>query len=202
MAYRLRGRYGYSKDEPFRPTFHPDKLLRPLTFKKSKKIFVDSMGDFFDPGVLDVWRGLVLEVMKWSLRHQFLVLTKQVVEMDNFFSGQHQYPPNNLWLGISQDGKTTNDDDIEFFRGLNYISNKFVSFEPLLGPITSNFYGIDWIIIGAQSLPGGKTKQPKKAWVADIIREADSWNIPVFLKNNLDWSVPRLKRQEFPEVTT
>ena len=56
---------------------------------------------------------------------------------------------------------------------------------------------VDWIIIGAQT--GAGAKQPKKAWVADIIREADTHNVPVFIKNNLEWAVPEIKRQEFPK---
>ena len=51
MAYRLAGRAGYPKDEPFAPTFHLDKLLEPLALKASAKIFTCSMGDLFDPKV-------------------------------------------------------------------------------------------------------------------------------------------------------
>ena len=200
MAYRLKGRCGYPQDEPFRPTFHPDRLLEPLEVKKPSKIFTVSMGEFFDTAVKDVWRGLVLEIMNWSLNHQFLILTKQVEELANYFEVLQLHPPGNLWLGISQDGKTTNDNDIEFFRSLNYIPKKFVSFEPLLGPITSNFYGIDWIIIGAQT--GPRAQQPRREWVHDILLEADNWDIPVFIKNNLQWKGNTQRPQEWPEVKT
>ena len=75
---------------------------------------------------------------------------------------------------------------------------KFVSFEPLLGPIPdldSNLCGIDWIIIGAQTGPGARP--PKKEGVEDIIGEARSQDIPVFLKDNLHWHE---QVREWPEV--
>lgn len=45
MANRLKGRYGYPKDDPFRVTLHPDKLEQPLRWKKPRQVFVPSMGD-------------------------------------------------------------------------------------------------------------------------------------------------------------
>lgn len=77
---------------------------------------------------------------------------------------------------------------------------KFISFEPLLeyiGGIGLHLNDIDWIIIGAQSGPGGKI--PKIDWVHKIINEADEHNIPVFLKNNLGKLLDEFgRRQEFP----
>lgn len=204
MAQRQKGRNGYPVDDPFRPTLHFDKLLGPDSVKKPAKIFTVSMGDLFDSGVPDVWRYLVFNSMRYNPQHTFLVLTKQLYNMEEYLVKRNltkDIIPNNLWLGISQDGLTTNDDDIEYFRSLEFIPRKFVSFEPLLGPIVSNLFGIDWVIIGAQT--GPRAQQPKTEWVNSIIEEAQSFNIPIFLKWNLeclrklDNSIKRV--QEFPK---
>ena len=55
MANRLKGRYGYSKDDPFRVTFHPDRLDEPLHWKRPSRIFVVSMGDLFHEQVKTIW---------------------------------------------------------------------------------------------------------------------------------------------------
>lgn len=202
MAQRLAGRYGYPKDEPFRPTFHPDRLLEPFEIRKPQKIFTCSMGEFFDEAVDNVWRSLVFHAMSWCPQHTFLILTKQLCRAVDMLecTRLREEMPKNLWLGISQDGKTTNDDDIEWFRQLprDFIPHKFVSFEPLLGPICSNLEGLDWVIIGAQTGPGAQ--QPKFEWIANILEEAYSWNIPIFLKNNLDMWLPSELIQQFPEA--
>lgn len=202
MAYRQKGRNGYDIDDPFFPTLHFNMMTRPDKVKKPQKIFSVSMGDFFDPNVPDVWRYLVLNAMRYNPQHTFLMLTKQLRNMAAYFHNHaHHEVPDNLWLGISQDGLTTDAKDIELFGWLDFIPRKFISFEPLLGEIKDmNLNCIEWIIIGAQT--GAKKKQPKRSWIVDIMREADSLNIPIFLKNNLDFSNPITKReiwQNWPE---
>jgi len=44
MANRLKGRFGYPKDDPFQVTFHPGRLDEPLKWKKPRHVFVVSMG--------------------------------------------------------------------------------------------------------------------------------------------------------------
>jgi protein gp37 len=44
---RLRGMFGYDKEDPFKITYHFNKLEQPLKWKKPRKIFVCSMGDLF-----------------------------------------------------------------------------------------------------------------------------------------------------------
>jgi protein gp37 len=193
---RLRGRFGYPEDEPFRPTIHLDKLLEPCELKKPSKIFTCSMGDLFDSEAQNVWRGVVFEVMQWCPQHDFLVLTKQLKNLESFFfKNRLARVPDNLWIGITQDGLTTNVDDIDHFRNLVVFRHKFISFEPLLGPIEANLAGIDWVIIGAQT---GKGATPtERDWVLNIINEARRCGIPVFIKHNLQW--PK-KTQEFPKT--
>ena len=86
MANRLRGRSGYPADDPFRPTFHEDKLLKPLWWNKSKTVFPISMGDLFADGVKDEWIDAVFAVMTLCQKHTFVVLTKRVERLREYIN--------------------------------------------------------------------------------------------------------------------
>lgn len=99
MANRLRGRFGYPEDEPFRVTLHPDKLEQPLRWKKPRKIFVCSMSDLFHEDVNDEWLDRIFTTIrqcltyKWYgetwhpvIKHTFLVLTKRPERMKMFIA--------------------------------------------------------------------------------------------------------------------
>jgi len=80
MANRLAGRYGYDKDDPFRPTFHPDKLDEPLRWRKPRTIFPVSMGDLFCDGVKDEWQKAIFGIISRATHlngHVFVILTKR-----------------------------------------------------------------------------------------------------------------------------
>ena len=126
------------------------------------------------------WRFAVLKVVESAYWHTFLCLTKQIQNV-----GEERLPEN-FWLGVSVNRKD------ELWR-LNMLKNLrfkavarrvFVSFEPLMEDLgETDFKGVDWIIVGAQTSP--KT-QPKKEWVDNIIWQAEALGIPVFVKNNLE----------------
>jgi protein gp37 len=190
MACRLRGRAGYPKDDPFMPTFHPERLHDPEHLKTSSKIFVCSMGELFDPQVKDEWISETIYAMIYNPKHIFQVLTKQPV------LAWAWHLPHNCWLGVSIDAVTNG--CVQIHQLENHPSDvlKFVSFEPLLDEIWPDLSKIDWVIIGAQT--GPNAVKPEWAWVNDLLTECDKLGIPVFLKNNLHWPE---KRQEFPKVT-
>lgn len=85
MAYRLKGRFGYPADDPFKVTFHPDKLDQPFRWRKPRRIFVCSMGDLFHSDVETEWRDSVLRTIALSSRHTFMVLTKRPGQMLEYF---------------------------------------------------------------------------------------------------------------------
>lgn len=185
MSYRLRGRFGYPDDDPFRPTLHPDKLDEPLGQKKPAKIFTVSMGDLFGDGVQIGWVQQVFDTVKSASWHTFQILTKCSERLP------HWNFPSNCWVGITIDRQSR-------IEGLPLLLEtnakvKFVSFEPLLGSIQADLSGLDWIIIGAQT--GPRAIKPKFKWVEDIVNSADDKSIPVFILSNLDYSDIR---QEFP----
>lgn len=151
------------------------------------------MGELFDPEIPREWIERVFEVMDGCGHLTFQLLTKRYYDLL-----KHEYP-DNLWLGVSQDGKTTDPDLIRALL-LTDARVKFVSFEPLLGPMPKiDLYGIDWVIIGAQT--GPKSIPPIREWVSEVIREARSWDVPIFLKDNLIMK-GYIPIREWPEVAT
>ncbi len=95
MAKRLRGRCGYPADDPFKVTFHPDRLDIPLRWKKPRRIFVCSMGDLFHEDVKDEWIDKVFATMlacqraplgELPILHTFMLLTKRPKRMANYLN--------------------------------------------------------------------------------------------------------------------
>ncbi len=101
MAKRLAGRYGYDKDDPFKVTFHPNKLSEPLKWKRPSKIFVCSMGDLFHNDVPFDKIAAIFGVMAFCQSQTFMILTKRPERMLEFFSFPHrgEYQSNlNWWM--------------------------------------------------------------------------------------------------------
>ena len=86
MAQRLRGRFGYPKDDPFKVTLHPDKLDEPLHWRKPRRVFVNSMSDTFHEEVPEAYIDRVLAVAALAPRHTFLFLTKRPDRMRDYIT--------------------------------------------------------------------------------------------------------------------
>lgn len=185
-ALRLRGRYGYDLANPFKPTFHPDKLQVPLKRKKPTRFNACFMGDI--AYCKKEWMKMILNVVKDSPQHIFYFLTKQ----PHLVEAMALTFPDNAWVGV-----TVNEDAdcwrIPFLRQID-AENIWISVEPMYGPVTCNLVGIDWIVIGAQTNP---EIQPKKEWVNNLITTSVDLGIPLFMKPNL-FGTNHLK--ELPEA--
>ena len=96
------------------------------------------------------------------------------MNLDDFLSW-----PENVWMGVSVE----NEDyifRIDHLRRTN-ARIKFLSIEPLLGPISNlNLSGIDWVIVGGESGPGSRPM--KEAWVLDILEQCQESKVPFFFK--------------------
>ncbi len=58
---------------------------------------------------------------------------------------------------------------------------KFLSIEPLLGPIHNlDLHGIDWVIVGGESGPGARVM--KQEWVTDLRDQCLEAGVPFFFK--------------------
>ena len=194
---RLRERYlnaldvapGGDPEDPFAPRFHEGRLCEPCKGKSSSsKIFVCSMGELFGPTVPARWIEGVLAVARDCLGHTFQFLTKQPM-----IAARYSFP-GNAWVGATIE--QINDECLRRIAGLYHIQApvRFISFEPLLGPINYLPHWLDWIIIGAMT--GAGATKPEEKWVQKLIDLADAQGMPVFLKGNLGW---HKERREWPD---
>jgi len=182
-AYKTYRRFGWS----FEPAFHPDRIPEPWHLHKPSRIFVCSTSDLFALWLPYEWRIQVVGAMvSCRVPHIFITLTKEPEGINRIYSW-----PRRIWLGTS----ITQQEEIQRAEILKKVRArmKFLCFEPLLGPISIDLDGFDWIIIG--KLTGAKAPF-KKEWVQELIREARSHEIPIFIKKNVGWR-PRIR--EFPK---
>lgn len=129
-------------------TYRPHKLREPFGWKEPTLCFVNSMSDFFWEKVSDEYRDKMLDVIKSNPQHEFQVLTKRPEVMKAYFSSRKV--PSNFWCGVTVE----NQEAMYRIDILKEIDSeiRFVSAEPLIGPLTElNLEGIQWIITGGES---------------------------------------------------
>jgi protein gp37 len=177
MAKRLKAMGSPNYANGFRVTVHHESLELPLKWKKPQMIFVNSMGDLFHERVPQTFIQDVFEVMAAATQHQFQVLTKRsdrVYEIHKLLN----WPPN-VWMGVTVENENCR------FR-INDLRRtgakvKFLSLEPLLGPLPKlNLKKIDWVIVGGESGPGARPLQPE--WVLDIRDQCLQAGVAFFFK--------------------
>lgn len=177
MATRLRSMGSSKYRHGFDVAVHVDTLKEPLRWRQPRLVFVNSMSDLFHPSVPASFIEAVFEVMNHARRHTFQVLTKRP-ERALLLDGQVRWTPN-IWLGVS----------IESERWLSRreslvatdAQTKFLSLEPLLGPLPDlELGGVDWVIAGGESGPGARPIQP--AWVRSIKDACVHNSVPFFFK--------------------
>jgi len=177
MAHRLQ-RIGQEKyKNGFKVTLHEDTLSLPLSWKKPRQIFVNSMGDLFHKDVPIDFIRKVFATMERADWHIYQLLTKRSERMLSLAPKLRW--PENLWMGVTCESA----DYVYRMHQLQEIPSpiRFVSMEPLLGPIkTFPVKKIDWIILGGESGPGARPMDKK--WVIEIKDRCDKYNIPFFFK--------------------
>ena len=137
MANRLKGRYGYSRDNSFAPTFHPDKFDEPLRWKKPRTIFVCRMGDLYAEGGDIDWQDDVIDRIYQADWHTFILLSKRVSEMNTHLRGVWAALggyPGNLVIGTSVSNQAEWDARVPLLCQIP-AWRRVVSVEPCLGPI-------------------------------------------------------------------
>lgn len=177
MSRRLRAMGAHKYREGFKVTVHPRTLEEPSKWHRPHLVFVNSMSDLFHKSVPTEFIRTVFEVMNRAPQHTFQVLTKRpgrVVQLHNRLA----WTPN-IWLGTSVESARWMD-RLERLRETGALV-KFLSLEPLLGPLTDiPLHGIDWVIVGGESGPGAR---PMKAeWVREIRDNCLRHEVPFFFK--------------------
>jgi len=163
MAKRLwaMGQENYSNG--FKTTLHPHMLEHPLRWRRPRRIFVNSMSDLFHPDVPPSFIQEVFDVMGRANWHEYQVLTKRSERLLQLNSLLTWAP--HIWMGVSVE----NEDYLERVDHLRRTRAhvKFLSIEPLLGPLRKlRLKGIDWVIVGGESGSGARAMDPE--WVREI----------------------------------
>lgn len=186
MAKRLQAMGQPNYADGFRLTIHEHVLEMPLRWRKPQVVFVNSMSDLFHHGVPAEFIARAFSVMATAHWHTFQVLTKRagrLAQMDQILPWQE-----NIWMGVSVETAAYKS-RIDDLRSTSAMV-KFLSLEPLLGPLPDlALDGIDWVIVGGESGPGARPMDP--AWVRDIRDQCVAADVPFFFKQ---WGGVQKKR--------
>ena len=149
----------------------------PETWRKGRRIFVNSMSDLFHEDVPEEFIQAVFGVMTRTPRHIYQVLTKRADRLAAV-SPQLAWPAN-VWMGVSVESADFAD-RIDWLRSTG-AKVKFLSLEPLLGPLPDlDLRDIDWVIVGGESGPGARPMDP--AWVRDLRDQCVKAQVPFHFK--------------------
>ncbi|MBX9624838.1 MAG: phage Gp37/Gp68 family protein [Gemmataceae bacterium] len=182
----LMGQPNYRND--FALTLHPHTLDLPLRWKKPRKIFVNSMSDLFHKDVPEEFIARVFDTMVRADWHQYQILTKRA---DRLEALAPRLPwPAHVWQGVSVESA-------DYTFRIDHLRRtpakvKFLSVEPLLGPIPDlDLAGIHWVIVGGESGPGCRPLEPD--WVLGIKDACARQGVPLFVKQTGEKLARRLK---------
>jgi len=177
ISLRLKGMGQNNYRNGFEVTLHDHTLKIPLKWTKPKIIFVNSMSDLFHNYVPEDFILKVFNVMLHTSNHIFQVLTKRsgrLMELNKILP----WAPN-IWMGVSIENS-------DYLFRMDHLKNtdsklKFISFEPLIGPIPQiDLKGINWVIVGGESGPRARYMKPE--WVRIIRDQCIQQNTPFFFK--------------------
>lgn len=147
-----------NRADPFAPRFWTARLTAPLSWRTPRRIFVNSMSDVFHAQFSLEMIARVFDVMHQAHWHQFQVLTKRP-ERALRLADQLPWGPN-VWIGTSVEhmGVARR---VDALRGITQAAIRFISAEPLLGPLDDlDLRGIDWVIGGGESGAGARPCAP------------------------------------------
>jgi len=153
--------------------FMPERLDEPAKVKKPGLVFCGSMTDLGHPTVKPAWRRAIWAAMRAAPWHQYIILTKRPglwLRMGL---------PQNVWVGVSVEDKATYRDrwcDLQWYLSGTWRRLRFVSVEPMLGPVRLLGQRPDWVIAGPETGPGARECQ--REWLDDLEEEALLGHIP------------------------
>lgn len=177
LANRLQAMGQSNYLDGFKVTLQPQMLEVPLRWKSPKRIFVNSMSDLFHANVPFDYIQRVFDIMRRADWHQYQVLTKRsdrLLELTTKLNWDEQ-----IWMGVSVESE-------EYVHRIDDLRKtgaavKFLSLEPLLGPLPKlNLRGIDWVIVGGESGPGARPMDP--VWATELRDQCLRANVPFFFK--------------------
>ena len=176
FAERFRGVPGHPYELGFEPQLRRERLNQPLRWTKPRTIFVNSMSDLFHEDVPDDYIHKVFEVMQAADQHRYQVLTKRAERLAQIAPALPW--PDHIWMGVSVENQRWTS-RIALLRDTP-AAIKFLSCEPLLGPLELDLNGIDWVIAGGESGPGARPMHPD--WVRAVRDQCVESGTPFFFK--------------------
>jgi protein gp37 len=177
LAKRLQAMGQPNYRNGFQVTLHPQVLGRPLGWRKPRRVFVNSMSDLFHVEVPTGFILQVFDVMRRAHWHQFQILTKRSKRL-RALDIRIDWQPN-IWMGVTVERE-------DYLYRVDHLRRtkahvKFLSLEPLLGPLHKlSLSGIDWVIVGGESGPGARPIDP--GWVREIRDRCEREGVPLFFK--------------------
>lgn len=191
MAKRLQAMGNPDYKDGFKFKILPKRLNEPLNIKKPTMFFVNSMSDLFHEEMPYDYLDKIFNVISSTPQHIYQILTKREKIMFDYFS--HRSVPKNVWLGVTVENAKYKY-RIDYLRKIN-ASVRFVSFEPLIGPVGKlNLSGIHWCIVGGES--GPKARPLKKEWAIEIFNQSKKQNVAFFFKQWGAWSAEGIRRNK------
>ncbi len=187
FAERFRGVPGHPYEQGFDLRLWPERLEAPFKWKKSRRIFVNSMSDLFHQDVPDEYIFQVFDVMRRADHHVFQVLTKRSARLAKLAP---QLPlPAHIWIGVSVE-------TMRYHWRIDHLRQvpahvRFISAEPLLGSLNDlDLTDIHWLIAGGESGPGHRLCNPD--WVRELRDRCQDQEVAFFFKQ---WGGHRPKAQ-------
>lgn len=177
MAKRLVAMGNPRYENGFNVTLHHDLISLPYKWVKPRKVFVNSMSDLFHEDVPLEFIQQVFNTMNDTPQHTYQILTKRAKRLNELAS--HLIWGPNIWMGVSVENESVLD-RIDFLRDVP-ASIRFLSCEPLLGPLTNmDLTNIHWVIVGGES--GPKSRPMLEEWAWDIKENCERNEVAFFFK--------------------
>jgi protein gp37 len=177
MAKRLKAMGAPRYRRGFQITLHADLIELPLSWRKPRKVFVNSMSDLFHEDVPQEFIQRVFATMETCSQHTFQVLTKR---SERLLELADKLPwPKNVWMGVSIENCSV----IQRIHDLALVpaAVRFLSCEPLIGPLEElPLAGIHWVIVGGESGPRARPMNPE--WVESIFQQCSDADVRFFFK--------------------
>jgi len=171
------------EEDPFAVRIWPDRLGQPRSWRKPRMVFVNSMSDLFHAEIPETFVRGVFTVMLKEDRHIFQVLTKRPSRAVRFLMRNRDRLgfrdlPDHIWIGASVE----NQDVAHRVRQIKAVPAeiRFLSCEPLLGPVHLDLDGIHWLIAGGES--GGGYRRTEEDWVLAVRDQCVEGGVPFFFK--------------------
>lgn len=181
IAERFRGTPNHPFTNGFDLTLRPHKLAEPLSWRRPRRVFVNSMSDLFHKEIPREFLDRVFDTMERAHWHQFQVLTKRSSLMRTYinarYSGRHA--PEHMWFGVSVEDRGALGRLAHLQQARAAV--RFISFEPLLEDLGEiDLSGIHWAIAGGES--GPQAREVKVEWVRSLRDQCRSASVAFFFK--------------------